>query len=128
MTKRLPEAETLEVKVARIVREHLAQQQVAVKAALEQAFGLPATPPRMPRRRASGVRRPSHEVGELAERLYQAVKACPGETMTVLAARVGGKPRALHRPMMHLKATGRVRSAGERNFTRYFPMAAAKAA
>ena len=54
--------------------------------------------------------------------------ACPGETMTVLAARVGGKSRALHRPMMHLKATGRVRSAGERNFTRYFPMAAAKAA
>jgi hypothetical protein len=74
------------------------------------------------------VRRPSHEVGELAERLFQAVKACPGETMTVLAARVGGKPRALHRPMMHLKATGRVRSAGERNFTRYFPMASAKTA
>jgi hypothetical protein len=128
MTKRRPEAETLEAKVARVVREHLAQQQMAVRAALEQAFGLSATPRGSPRRRASYVRRASHEVGELAERLFQAVKACPGETMTVLAARVGGKPRALHRPMMHLKATGRVRSAGERNFTRYFPMAAAKAA
>lgn len=128
MTKRPPEGETLEAKVARVVREHLDQQQVAVKAALEQAFGLPVTPRGRPRRRASYVRRPSHEVGELAERLFQAVKACPGETMTVLAARVGGKPRALHRPMMHLKATGRVRSAGERNFTRYFPMASAKTA
>jgi len=125
MTKRRPEAETLEAKVARVVREHLAEQQVAVRAALEQAFGLPATPRSSPRRRASYVRRARHE---LAERLFLAVKACPGETMTVLAARVGGKPRALHRPMMHLKATGRVRSAGERNFTRYFPMAAAKAA
>lgn len=128
MTKRRHEAETLEAKVARIVREHLAQQQVAARAALEQAFGLPATPRGSPRRRAAYVRRASHEVGELAERLFQAVKACPGETMTVLAARVGGKPRALHRPMMHLKATGQVRSAGERNFTRYFPMAAARAA
>jgi predicted transcriptional regulator len=60
----------------------------------------------------------------LAEQLYQAVKAWPGETMRVLAARVGGKPRAVHRSMLHLKATGRVRSAGERNFTRYFPMVA----
>ena len=48
--------------------------------------------------------------------------------MPVRAARVGGKPRALQRPMMHLEATGRVRSAGERNFTRFFPMAAAKVA
>lgn len=126
MTKKLPE--TLEAKVERVVREHLAQQQVAVKAALERAFDLPATPRAGLRRRASYRRRASVEVNELAEQLYQAVKACPGETMTVLAARVGGKPRALHRPMMHLKATGRVRSAGERNFTRYFPMASAKAA
>lgn len=73
------------------------------------------------------MRRASHELGELAERLFQAVNACPGETMRVLAARVGGKPRGQHRPMMQLKATGRVRSAGERNSTRYFPMASAKA-
>ena len=126
MTKKLPE--TLEAKIERVVREHLAQQQVAVKAALERAFGLVAAPRASVRRRASYRRRTSLEVGELAEQLYQAVKACPGETMTVLAARVGGKARALHRPMMHLKTTGRVRSAGERSYTRYFPMAAAKAA
>jgi hypothetical protein len=45
--------------------------------------------------------------------------------MTVLAARVGQKPRALNRPMLQLKKAGRVRSAGQRNLTRYFPMAAA---
>jgi hypothetical protein len=126
MTRKLPE--TLEAKVERVVREHLAQQQVVVKTALERAFGLPMRPRASPRRRASYTRRASVEVNELAEQLYLAVKACPGETMTVLAARVGGRPRALHRPMMHLKETGRVRSAGSRNNTRYFPMAAAKAA
>jgi hypothetical protein len=46
--------------------------------------------------------------------------------MTVLAARVGQKPRALNRPMLQLKKAGRVRSAGERYLTRYFPMAAAR--
>jgi hypothetical protein len=99
-----------------------------VKAALERAFGLPVMPRAGVRRRVPGRRRTKLEVNELAEQLHQAVKSCPGETMTVLAARVGEKPRALLRPMMHLKVAGRVRSAGERNFTRYFPMAAAKVA
>lgn len=128
MTKRAVEAEALEEKVERVVREHLAAQQVAVKAALERAFGLPVMPRANVRRRGAGGRRTSVELNELAERLFQAVKSCPGETMTALAARVGEKPRAMLRPMMHLKATGRVRSAGERNFTRYFPMTATKAA
>ena len=78
--------------------------------------------------RAGYTRRASTEVAELAQRLFEAVQACPGETMMVLAARVGMNARTLHRPMMHLKAAGRVRSAGERSRTRYFPMAAGKAA
>lgn len=126
MTTKLPE--TLEAKVERLVREHLAEQQTAVKAALERAFGAPKAPRTSARRRASCRRRASSEVAGLVDRLFEAVKACPGETMTVISARVGEKPRALHWPMMQLKDAGRVRSAGERNFTRYFPMASAKAA
>lgn len=67
-------------------------------------------------------------MAELCERLFEAVRACAGETMTVIAARVGQEPRMLNRPMLHLKRAGRVRSAGERNLTRYFPMAASKSA
>ena len=126
MTTKLPEA--LEAKVERLVREHLAEEQVAVKAALERAFALPSTPRATVRRRAPYYRRERAEIGDLAERLFEAVKACPGETMKVVAPRVGEKPRALERPMKHLKDAGRVRSAGERNFTRYFPMVAAKSA
>ena len=126
MTTRIPE--TLEAKVERLVREHLAEQQMAAKAALERAFAVSTTPRATVRRRASFCRRARAEVADLAERLFEAVKACPGETMTVIAPRVGERPRALERPMKHLKDAGRVRSAGERNFTRYFPMTATKAA
>jgi hypothetical protein len=122
MTTKTPE--TLEAKIEQLVREHLAAQQVAVKAAVERAFAV-MVPPRKGagRQRAMYSRRAPSEVAGLAERVLEAVEACPGETMTTIAARVGEKPRTLHRPMMRLKETGRVRSAGERNFTRYFPMA-----
>lgn len=125
MTTKSPE--TLEAKVEQLVREHLAEQQLAAKAALERAFSALTTPRATMRRRASYRRRAPTEVAGLAEKLFEAVKACPGETMTVLAARVGGEPRALHRPMAHLKDAGQVRSAGERNYTRYFPMSARSA-
>jgi len=127
MTTKIPE--TLETKIERLVREHLAGQQLAARAAIERAFALAAPGQRTtPRRRATYRRRPPTEVAELAERLLEAVRACPGETMMVIAARVSERPRVLLRPMMHLKAAGRVRSAGERNRTRYFPMAVAKSA
>ena len=126
MTTKIPE--TLDAKIERLVREHLAIQQAAARAAVERAFAA-STPPRAAaRRRATYTRRASSTMSELAEHLFEAVKACPGETMTVIAARVGEKARALHRPMTHLKKAGRVRSAGQRNYTRYFPMAVAKSA
>jgi len=61
-------------------------------------------------------------VAAVAERIYQAVCAKPGEAMTVLAAELGASARELHRPMALLKRAGRVRSAGARHLTRYFPM------
>jgi hypothetical protein len=126
MTTKIPE--TLEAKVERLVREHLAAQQLVVKSAIERAFAQSEPAPReAPRRRAAFSRRAPSAVAGLAEQLFKAVQDCPGETMAVIAARVGEKPRALHRPMMNLKDAGRVRSAGQRNFTRYFPMTAAKA-
>ena len=125
MTPKIPE--TLDAKIEQLVREHMVAQQVAAKAAIERAFAMSAEPAAT-RRCRTFVRRSPTKVAELAEQLFEAVEACPGETMTVIAARVGEKPRALQRPMTHLKGAGRVRSAGERNFTRYFPMKVAKSA
>ena len=122
MTAKIPE--TLDAKIEQLVREHLLVQQVAAKAALERGFAL-TTARAATRRRRTYVRRAPTKVAQLAEQLFE---ACPGETMTVLAAQVGEQPRALQRPMTHLTDAGRVRSASERNFTRYFPMKVAKPA
>lgn len=120
--------EGLEAKIERVLREHLAAQQKAARAAVERAFSSAAPPVRSEPARTGGRRRSTSEMTAIVERLFEAVRACPGELMTTIATRVGEAPRALNRPMHHLIAAGRVRSAGERNFTRYFPMAAAKSA
>lgn len=73
-------------------------------------------------RRAPSQRRDPEEVKALAERLHAAVMETPGETMAVLAKRVGTSVRDLHRPMTNLKGAGRLRSVGTRNRTRYFPL------
>ena len=51
------------------------------------------------------------EPAALAESLYEAVCAHPGETMAVLAPTVSSRPPELQRPMMTLKQAGHVRSA-----------------
>jgi hypothetical protein len=127
MTTKIPEG--LDAQIERLVREHLAAQQMAARAAIERAFAVMAPAPRPEvQRRAMSARRTPTQVAELAEQLFAAVQTCPGETMTVIAARVGEKPLALSLPMLRLKRAGRVRSAGERNLTRYFPMTAVKTA
>jgi acyl-CoA reductase-like NAD-dependent aldehyde dehydrogenase len=117
--------EHLEKQIAQLVSEHIAVLRATATAAVERAFSsATATPVKAsaPRQRASGRRRPPAEVAGLAERLYEAVRANPGETMEIIAAHVGEPVRALNRPMIQLKSSGRVRSAGQRQFTRYFPM------
>lgn len=124
--------EHLQNQIEQLVREHLAAHRMAVTAAVNRAFAATIAPAASaaPRglRRTPGRRRPPTEVSGLAEQLYAAVRANPGELMVVFAAQLGQTVRALNRPMEHLKRAGRVRSAGERGHTRYFPMASSKAA
>ena len=116
----------LEREIERLVREHVTACHHAASAALERAFGTTATG-RRPRaqssRRSPECRRTPTEIAALGEQLYEAICADPGETMTVLAPRVGVRPRELHRPMTVLRRAGRIRSVGQRHQARYFPMA-----
>lgn len=64
----------------------------------------------------------------LAERFYAVVCRMPGEPMATLAPQVGASPRALQVAVGRLKRAGRVRAVGQRQGTRYFPMAGATAA
>lgn len=122
---RLRKQTDLEIAIERLVHEHVAALQTAAASALERAFskhrnGAPRAAPTT--RRASGNRRAPDEVAALAEKLYVAVCANPGAAMPKLASLLGASPRALNRPAIQLRRTGRLRSVGQRQSTRYFPM------
>ena len=115
--------------IEQLVREHLDEQRQAAVVAVERAFACAAMPKKAPVARSTkGRRRARSEMSALAEQLYAAVRAKPGETITVIAAELGETAKTLQRPMAHLKQAGRVRSAGQRHLTRYFPMHAQKSA
>ena len=130
----------LETEIENLICRHVAAQRAAAAAAIERAFASATTaasrttrrqrqakrtaaePVPVPRKRRQGKRRPSTEVAGLSERLCEIVCANPGETMSFIASQLGASARALNRPMMKLRSSGRVRSAGQRQHTRYFPM------
>ncbi len=118
--------EGLESAIERLVQEHVAELHRTAAAAVARAFGqrLAARAARSTSatKRSAGSRRAPDEVAALAERLYTEVCASPGSAMSTLALQVGVSPRALNRPVMHLRRSGRLRSVGQRQGTRYFPM------
>jgi hypothetical protein len=120
--------------IERLVREYISTIRSAAETAVERAVGASAggkptsiasAKPRLasvaPSRQ--GARRPADEIGALGERLYEAICRTPGETMTVLAPMIGSTASELNRPMIVLRRAGRIRSAGTKHQTRYFPMA-----
>jgi hypothetical protein len=121
--------------IEHLVRNHIETTRKAAAAAVERAFS--AMPPaddrpiaRATRRNArakAAPRRAVEEVLALAERFYTVLCRSPGETMATLAPQVGASPRALHVAVARLKRGGRVRSVGQRQHTRYFPMTATSA-
>lgn len=122
----------LQSKIEALVRVHIAAQHAAATAAVERAFAAASAsswtlPKRGTRSPPKGFRkRPPDEMAAICEKLLASVHACPGETMTAIAEELGLPVAALKRPMLVLRNAGRVRSAGQRNLTRYFPMTATK--
>lgn len=116
----------IESAVEELVREHLAACQVAAEAVVRAAFrrASTSTSKSSPRKsaRAPARRRSREELAALEERLYDAIRRHPGETMAVLAPASGATAVELNRPATVLRRQGRVRSVGQRQHTRYFPM------
>jgi hypothetical protein len=120
--------ERLEQQIEQLIREHLVECARRAMLAVERGFGTTANRT-APRRvegacRVPGQRRSDEALDGLADRLAAAVCATPGATMVVLAAEVGAPVRELVRPAKRLKKAGRIRTVGERNMTRYFPLPA----
>ena len=122
----------LAAQIEDLVQAHIDKLWRSAADAVERGLGRMTTPKKVrnardadtvrPKaRRAPSERREPEEVQALAERLHAAVVETPGETMAVLAKRVGASVRELNRPMTNLKRAGRLRSIGTRNRTRYFP-------
>jgi len=118
----------LEIQVEELVREHIAAIRRAATAAVERAFeraaGRREGGRSAPGTRGSGRRRAPDELVALGERLYAAICARPGAAMSTLASQMGVPGRELNRPATQLRQAGRVRSVGQRQATRYFPMSA----
>jgi hypothetical protein len=133
-TKEQPIA-SLAAKIENLIQEHVEATRRAAADALERAFSgkerasicVRATTKTSTSRVSSGARkygkrRTPAELGALADRLHQVVCDKPGERMSVLAPAVGVTSRELHHCVRQLKDVGRIRSAGQRSETRYFPM------
>lgn len=113
-------------RIERLVQDYISETRIAAQAAMDRAFatstGKKVKTQRRQAKRRMGSRRVSAELIAIGERLYAAMCNAPGETMTVLAPAVGCSARELHRPMSLLKQARRVRSVGNRQGTRYYPM------
>lgn len=132
--------QNIEQQVGVFVRNVSALVRQAAIEALEQAVAIPAPRAEVttPLRRRGvnkgggvgkqrGARKPAPprdpaELSALTERLYQAIAAHPGETMEVLAPLMGSPGSELRVSIVHLVERGRVKKAGQRRSTRYFPM------
>jgi hypothetical protein len=121
--------ENFEERIEQLVGEHIAAIRAKAEAAVARGFAKwagrtsnPAAPQtRMPVPGTSR-RRTTKEVEDLAQRLCAAVHASPGETMLVLAPKVGATPGELSVAVTRLRQQGRVRAVGQRQHTRYFPI------
>ena len=112
--------------IEHLVREHMVQTQQEILEALSRAFGskkpVRTNESATVSRKGRGVKRDAQELAALEERFYETVCARPGETMTVLAAHLNMSPRTLKQGMVRCKRAGRVRSVGQRQSTKYFPL------
>lgn len=120
-------AQDLADEIEALIADFLASHRAAASAAVQRSFamaGQARARPRAPRAASpvSAPRRSMDEMSALSERLYAAICARPGESMAVLSPVVGATPRALQLPATRLRRAGRIKTVGQRQGTRYFPM------
>jgi hypothetical protein len=123
---------TIEASVEALIQQQVAAYEAQLREALARTLATPrggssrraASAPKAARKRSAVPtrRRAPEELEALVERFFAAVEAAPGETMMTHAAKLGLRTRELEQPLLRLRQAGRIRSVGERNRTRYYPM------
>jgi hypothetical protein len=122
----------LEAEMAKAVSLIISASEEATIEAVTEAFGLAHQQRRrgaVAREQRTGMQRTSMspnrtnaEIRELEEGFFAAVMESPGESMNVLASHIGTKASQLRVAVVKLKRNGRIKTVGERQFTRYFPI------
>ena len=119
-------AHAIECLVAAYVDEGLRAAQLTIArslatGALQPAVRKSSSTPKIKKRQSPSARRSAAELAQLEEKLYELVCGSPGASMREFSEVLKVSVRDLNRPMAKLKSAGRIRSAGERTRTRYFP-------
>ena len=121
-------AHAIECLVAAYVDEGLRAAQLTIArslatGALQPAVRKSSSTPKIKKRQSPtpAARRSATELAQLEEKLYELVCGSPGASMREFSEVLKVSVRDLNRPMAKLKSAGRIRSAGERTRTRYFP-------
>lgn len=124
----------LEKQIEQLVQSYLQETRKVAIDAVARAFAVGngkmcpkhEQPPKV--RSGSTARRTPEELENLSSRLYEAVCRHPGETMTQLAPKVGVGILDLKVPTARLRRAGQIRTIGQRQFTKYFPLTASGSA
>lgn len=119
--------------ITQAVERIVAASHTAATAALDRAFNRRRPSARRGVRRidpngdsrSMRRRRTREEMTELEQQFHQIVCADPGQAMSVLATKLELSPTELQVPVARLKASGRIKTVGQRQFTRYFPLGTA---
>jgi hypothetical protein len=124
-----PHLKELENQIEHVVRQYFLQAQKVAMEAVARTFAAVSCEQQAKPIRAKEpgpptiLRRNSEEMEVLTAKLYEVICAHPGETITQLSPKVGVTIKELKTPSARLKRTGRLRTTGQRQFTRYFPIA-----
>ena len=119
--------EFLSTEIESAIQQIVEASHAAAQQALDRALGRGSAPRRRARPRpASGRRgykkRSTQEVSALAEQFYSAVCERPGQTIGVLADALELPTAQLRASVSVLRRGGRVRTVGNKQHTRYFPV------
>jgi len=122
--------QSFRTRIETIVEQLLATSHAAAIAAIDQAFDRGKIPsksksvpsPKKNKTRTTVAYRTPKEMAEICERLLEMIRDQPGQGVAVLAPQLGMQTADLKTPLARLRQAGKIRSVGQRQFTRYFPV------
>ena len=114
---------TIQARIEEQVDVFVGNLQQLVRDAAVDAIGRAMNGKARPKKpRQASERRTREQIAELTESLYRAICTNPGASMRAIGKSIAREPRELSLPAHRLIREGRVKTTGQRDQTRYFPV------